>query len=130
VTDETAPAGADSVGRGIPAGIPPLAERLHAEACACFARHAYNTAIGLFRRSIEIDPHWAACHNNLGAALRAAGRTAEAVESYRRAVALAPDYAMAHNNLGATLLALGEPEAALACFRSGLAIAPDSAALQ
>ena len=49
----------------------------------------------------ESDPGYARAWNNLGNALRVAGRGAEAVRAVERAVAADSGYALAWSNLGA-----------------------------
>lgn len=58
----------------------------------------------LFRRALRVTrDNWLA-HNNLGVALKEAGRPREEeMEQYRQAIRLRPDYAEAHYNLGVAL---------------------------
>jgi hypothetical protein len=81
----------------------------------------------LFRAVLRAEPGHAAAWNNLGHALRALDRPAEAEESYRRAVALRPDLAGVHNNLGSALLALHRPGEAAESFAEALQLQPDYA---
>ena len=64
-------------------------------------------AIELISRVLRALPRFADAHMNLGNALRAAGRLADAADSYRRAIALKPDFAAAHCNLGLALVDQG-----------------------
>ncbi|MDR3733933.1 MAG: tetratricopeptide repeat protein [Acidobacteriaceae bacterium] len=71
------------------------------------AGHA-GAAVDLILQAIAVQgaiPHY---HGNLGEALRAAARPAEAVGAYRRALALDPGNAGIHANLGMLLLLLGD----------------------
>jgi hypothetical protein len=81
----------------------------------------------LFRAVLQAEPQHAAAWNNLGHALRALDRPAEAEESYRRAVALRPDLAGVHNNLGSALLALHRAADAVESFAQALQLQPDYA---
>jgi tetratricopeptide (TPR) repeat protein len=84
------------------------------------ALHALEQTAGLL-------PNDAEAHGNLGTALRARGRLAEAVQRYRRALELKPDFAEAHNNLGSVLRDLGQLADAAASYRRALAVKPDFA---
>ncbi|HEX6508018.1 MAG TPA: tetratricopeptide repeat protein, partial [Chloroflexota bacterium] len=66
-------------------------------------------------------------HNNLGVALRALGKPAEAAESFREAIALKPDYLEAYNGLGAVLGERGEQDEAVTSLRQAVALNPDYA---
>ncbi len=81
-------------------------------------------AIDLYRQAAKLSPGYAEIHNNLGNALRAAGRTQEAVASLSRAVKLKPGLAGTHTNLGLALAELGRFEEAAACHRSALKLHP------
>ncbi len=61
-------------------------------------------AIAEYRRAIAISPNVSSFHNNLGAALLAAGELDEAIVELTKAVELRPDHGGAHNNLGQALL--------------------------
>jgi protein O-GlcNAc transferase len=60
-------------------------------------------AIALAERALRLDPKLPAAHGVLGAMLRTAGRTEEAIASLREAVAANPDDSTACFNLGACL---------------------------
>ena len=66
--------------------------------CCCSGR--LEEAITLGRRAVTLDPTLAIAHNNLGLALAALGKRAEAADSYREALRLQPDYVEALNNHG------------------------------
>ena len=77
-----------------------------------------------------LDPKNAAAHSNLGYALRALKRPAEALAACDKALALMPDFADALNNRAGTLLDLGRPEEALAACDKALKLVPRNAAAQ
>jgi len=80
-----------------------------------------------YRAIIAFDPENAAAWINLGAALRALGRTTEAVSALDHAVRLLPDNAGAWFNLGNARTDAGDFEAACHAFASAAEIAPDGA---
>jgi predicted O-linked N-acetylglucosamine transferase (SPINDLY family) len=72
-------------------------------------------------------PNDPTAHNDLGNALLARGRRAEALTCFDRALALEPDYAAACNNRGVALQELGRLEDAVASYDRALALKPDHA---
>jgi tetratricopeptide (TPR) repeat protein len=66
-------------------------------------RQAFGEAAGLFRRALGLVPTHEEAGFNLGAALAAAGRAAEAEAAYRRLIAAKPDVAATHAALAAAL---------------------------
>ncbi len=79
------------------------------------------------RRAISLRGDAGVFHVNLGNALKAQGKSAEAIASYRRAIELKPDFAEAHNNLGSVFKAEGRLDEAVACYRKAIALRPDFA---
>ncbi len=63
--------------------------------------------------------------SNLGVALDAQGRLAEAAACYRAALAIRPGHVEAQYNLGTVLLKLGHPQAAAPHLQRVAALAPD-----
>ena len=89
------------------------------------ALHLHEQAIAAYRRA----PANEQVLNNLGAALRHAGRTGEAIETFRRVLARQPHFAPAWFNLGESLAAAEQWEEAVTAFRAALThAAPDTAA--
>ncbi|HUR58022.1 MAG TPA: tetratricopeptide repeat protein, partial [Opitutaceae bacterium] len=87
----------------------------------------YRDAISLWSFAAQRNPAAWPAHNNLGLALAATGKPAEAVAAFEAALAVKPDFVDAHNNLGNALLALGRPADALVHFRAILALKPNHA---
>jgi TolB-like protein/Tfp pilus assembly protein PilF len=73
-----------------------------------------DEGIGLCRRAVEQDPLSALAYHNLGLALHAADRFAEAEAAFRRARELAPQRSRTRANLALAILAQGRGEEALA----------------
>lgn len=82
-----------------------------------------DQAIDLFGRAASGAGPTPVFHNNLGAALREAGRNGEAAQAFRRAIAVKPDYGRALINLG-QLLIDSDPQGAAAAFRQALSHSP------
>lgn len=81
-------------------------------------------AVELITRALDINPDNAAAHSNLGLALHALKRFADAIASYDRALAIKPN-AEAYYNRGNSLLALDRFDAALASYDGALSVKPD-----
>ena len=77
-----------------------------------------------FRRAARVDPDHVDAHYNLGVALQAQMRDAEAAAAYRRALSLEPGHRGARLNLGVALRAQGDVAAALEVWR-GFDVAPE-----
>lgn len=80
-----------------------------------------GAAIGLLERAKRQMPANPDVLNNLGEALRMAGRNDEAIDAYRAALVVAPDHAAAAGNLARYGLAAASPEAAGPAPRRGAA---------
>lgn len=70
-------------------------------------------------------PDDAEAHENLGLALKRAGRLDEAAESFQRAIKFKPGSPGAHVNLGNVLKETGRYEAAAASYRRAIELKPD-----
>jgi Flp pilus assembly protein TadD len=81
--------------------------------------------LALMRHRAAKDPGDYLAHFNLGAALEAMGKPAEAIAEYRRVLELRPEDAVAHNNLGAALQSMGNTEDAIAEYQRALKAQPD-----
>ena len=90
-------------------------------------RQNYDAAVRLIGRALKADANSAMAHSNLGNALNALKRHAEAIASYDRALAIKPDFADALNNRGVALHGLKRHEEALASYDRALALRPDYA---
>ncbi len=82
-------------------------------------------SIGAYRRALELRGGQARVWNNLGAALEADNRFAEAETAFLEALRLDPDYGLAWINLGSTRMNTGRCGAAVEAFRKGLERVPD-----
>ncbi|MDO9237842.1 MAG: tetratricopeptide repeat protein [Aquabacterium sp.] len=81
-------------------------------------------ALQPLQKAVALSPADVESRNNLGNALRAAGRFDEAVASYRCALDIKPDDCAAHYNLGLALRDVGRLGESVASYRHALTINP------
>ncbi|MDE1148553.1 MAG: tetratricopeptide repeat-containing glycosyltransferase family protein [Azospirillaceae bacterium] len=108
---------------------PPLASAdlagfLHILGLVAQGRGQTAIAVELMTEAARRAPDDAALHSNLGVALSALGKGAEAEVAYRRSIALSPAHVEAHNNLGNLLRARGDWTGAEAAYRTALGLRP------
>jgi tetratricopeptide (TPR) repeat protein len=84
----------------------------------------FRSGVSLFASSLANRPGSTRLHDNLGVALQAEGRLADAEREFRRALAIDPDNADAHNNLATVHQARGELRAAAAEYTEALRLRP------
>lgn len=87
----------------------------------------YRSPESLWRDTIAANPGSWLAWNNLGSALLAEGRRAEAIGYFQEAIRLYPGSAKAHYNLGNALQAQGHVEEAIVHFRASVELDPDTA---
>jgi tetratricopeptide (TPR) repeat protein len=90
------------------------------------ARGRPREAVPLYRRALEIDPHSAEAHNNLGNAFLELGQPQEAADCYRRALTVKAGSAEILCNLANALWQLGQQPEALNATERALALDPHS----
>lgn len=78
-------------------------------------------AASLYRHILALDARQPQVHSNLGAVLRAQGKSEEAEALFRSAISLKPDFAEAHVNL-ANLLMRSRPAEALTSYERAIAL--------
>ena len=86
----------------------------------------WHDGIALCSRAIAVTQDNAFAHNNLGAALAAEGRSAEAIQQYREALRINPNYTLARSNLGVELAAAGQLDEAALQLGQALELEPRS----
>ena len=84
----------------------------------------FEDAMRLIRRALDGDPSSCEARVNLGVALHALNRPAEALEHFETAIALEPERAEAHYNLGRALHKLKRMAEAGECYERALALKP------
>jgi len=85
-----------------------------------WALERYDDAVKAYRRSLELNPHFAQAAANLGMALAQSGKNEEAVEALRKAQQADPTDITMMNNLAAALAEMGNLEEAAALFDKAL----------
>jgi tetratricopeptide (TPR) repeat protein len=91
-----------------------------------FARNqVYRSELALWEDTVAKRPENPRAQNNLGSALRSAGRTDEAKAAFRRAIELQPNHAFAQFNWGTMLLSERRWDEAAARFRDAIAGDPN-----
>ena len=85
----------------------------------------YESAFSLWSDTVAKSPNCARARSNLGSALVAQGRYAEAIPQLKEALRLRPDMWPTHNPLGFALLNVNQPEEALFHFQELLKRRPD-----
>jgi tetratricopeptide (TPR) repeat protein len=83
-----------------------------------------ETAAGLYRKALEIDPWLVAALINLGNIHYAQSRLAEAQALYEQAVQIAPEFFEARYNLANVLHDVGRLEEAVDAYRAALELEP------
>ncbi|MGA2140588.1 MAG: tetratricopeptide repeat protein, partial [Verrucomicrobiia bacterium] len=76
----------------------------------------YRSEIAIWGDTVAKWPQNARAHNNLGNALKQAGKIEEAIAHYEQALRIKPDYAEAPYNLGIALGQVGKNEEAIAHY--------------
>lgn len=87
----------------------------------------YSSHVALFEATVHARPDNARAYYNLGIALEAEGRNADARRSYQKATELDPGYADAWVNLGNAVFLAGSLREAEAHYRTALRHAPQLA---
>jgi len=84
----------------------------------------YEDEVTLYTDIVSRSPNKARPHNNLGDALKKAGRIEEAAPHFERALALQPDYPDALNNVATIYNSSGRREGALQLLLHALSLDP------
>jgi protein O-mannosyl-transferase len=87
----------------------------------------WHDDLRLWQRAVRVDPESPTAASNLGSALRARGRLAEAAETSERALRLKPDFPEAHLNLALIRAAQDRGADAERHFRRAIEMKPRSA---
>jgi tetratricopeptide (TPR) repeat protein/SAM-dependent methyltransferase len=111
--------------RQILARDPGNADSLHLLGIIAHQRGEHANAVDLISRAIA-RKSFAPFHYNLGLALAALGKGADAAAQFEKAIGLNPSYADAHSSLGDAHRDRGRLERALACYERAAALKPSA----
>ncbi len=120
-------AAAEAIYREVLAIAPDHPQAQHFLGVIHYQRRELDAALPLLERSVASVANEPEFHNNLGLALAAADREAEAIAAYRAALAINDDHAVAWNNLGLGLQSVNDVAAAIAAFRRATLLKPEFA---
>ncbi|HEY7299491.1 MAG TPA: tetratricopeptide repeat protein [Xanthobacteraceae bacterium] len=115
---------AEGLYRQILSADPNHADGLHLLGIIAHQGGRNELAIELIGKAIARNDRVAEFHCNIGSALGALGRLADAEAHYRRAIDLNPNLVESYNNLGNLLKEGGRPQEAERLFRHALALRP------
>lgn len=99
---------------------PNNAQILYEFALALDAQRDFDSERETLRRAIEVNPEFAAAHNQLGLLILQAGDAADAEKEFQMAISLNPHYAEAQNNLGVLYGQQGRDPEAEKLFRRAI----------
>jgi Tfp pilus assembly protein PilF len=94
-------------------------------ACTWVQAGYWRDAISLYEHTLKVTRSNPVIQNNLGEALAAQGKLAQAAAHYAEALRLKPDLAQAHYNLGVAWATQGKLAQAVAQYRAALRLRPD-----
>ena len=100
------------------------ADELHQSGLAALNSGDFRTAIGLFKRVVQLEPKHAWAWNNLGLAYLGTGMLDSAIVSLRKQIAINPYDQYAYNNLGRAYRRRGNYEDAAEAFKRQIEINP------
>lgn len=86
--------------------------------------HTHDEAIATYLRVLELEPHHAAAHINLGTLYYNRQNFKAAEDHYRLAIAVDSRYALAYFDLGNVLDEMGRIAEAIAAYRTAVQLAP------
>lgn len=87
----------------------------------------YDSAIGLFQKSIAVYPDLSPAHLNLGSTLTLADRPSEAIQHIKKGLQLNPASIIGFNQLGVAFEKIGKTDEAVEAFNTAIRLKPDYA---
>ena len=93
-----------------------------------YDKEDYDNALTVYRNALDLDPHSAKIHCNLGFLYWGKGDLEEAMREYKHAITYDDTYAIAYNNLGVIYLDdLGRVKEAVEMFKKAVENNPNYA---
>lgn len=86
------------------------------------AKAEFEAGLDEFRLALKREPNSSIAHNNVGFALRALEKTADAANEFRRAIDIDQNYAVAHRNLADAFQEMNKRDEAVSEMRRATAI--------
>jgi tetratricopeptide (TPR) repeat protein len=83
-----------------------------------------DKAISEYKKSLELNPHYAETHNNLGTAYFESGKVDEAIAEYTLALTIKPDFVDVRTNLGRAYLRKGMINEVISEYKKVLDLRP------
>jgi tetratricopeptide (TPR) repeat protein len=87
-----------------------------------FAIQDYDPAIAEFQKAVQLAPAYAPAYNQMGYALRQAGKYEEAEAAFRKYTELIPNEPNPHDSLAELLLKMGRFDESIESYRKALSI--------
>ncbi len=115
---------AEAIYQGLLEENPKQADALHFLGVLRHQQGDHAAAVDLIGQAVDLEPARGTFHLNLGSALRAAGRVADAAGAFERSIEIDGEVPVAHSNLGAALLELDRTEEAVAACERAVALDP------
>jgi len=89
-----------------------------------FSIQQFDAAIAEFRKASQLAPAFPPAYNQLGYALRAAGKDGEAEAAFRKYIELIPNEPNPHDSLAELLMKLGRFDESIQSYRKALSLNP------
>jgi tetratricopeptide (TPR) repeat protein len=90
--------------------------------------HQYSEAVPAWKIAADKDPADARPYNNMGIAMAALGRTADAIDAYQKSLGINGDSSQTHNNLGSALAEAGRLDEAKPQIEKAIELDSDNGA--
>ena len=100
--------------------VSPEAAKLNHRGLEHLNKKEYEQAVASFREALQIQPEYPEALDNLGKALEATGKDAEAITDFDKAIQIAPQNAAAYADKGLALFHEAKYEESAAAYRQAI----------